>query len=304
MFEVNESLDSVIKLLPPRIAAAVYNLNEIEKEKITEIRLRQGRPVMLTMGENRFLAPNSTLSFKNNHCIIAESEDLRKCFINLCDNSVYSHEEEIKQGFISLKFGNRAGICGTIVNRPNGEYWIKDINAINIRIAHEIKGVAQEIADKNLYGGVLFCGPPHSGKTTYLRDLIRLLSDSGEKIGLIDSRGEIAAVNGGLATLDVGNCTDIMVGGRKEFSIECLLRTMAEDTIAFDEIGSMEELKLIEACFNAGVRIITSIHSASIEELIARNNKIPILNSDAFSHIIMLDKKFQYKIYKVGDIIA
>ena len=256
------------------------------------------------MGENVYLEKGGIGKIPNSRNIIINSDDINRCFLNLCDNSVYSHEEELKNGFISLPNGCRAGICGTLIKRKDGSFWLRDINSINIRIASEIKGVAKDLFSKNLSGGVLFCGPPHSGKTTFLRDYIRLLSDNGEKIGLVDSRGEIAAVNCGKPTLDVGINTDIMTGDHKEFSIISILRTMAEDTIAFDEIGTAEELELIRGGFNGGVRIITTIHAENLESLLKRNKKIPILSLGVFSHIIMLDRRFQFKIIKADDIFA
>lgn len=295
-------MENIIKLLPGKITNQIKALPSQVLSAITEIRLRAGKPVALTVGnEVRFIDPLGISILPSAFCAVISSDELSECFYKLCDNSVYTHESELQNGYLNLKNGCRAGVCGTYFKREDGSFSIREISSISLRIAREVKGSARAVYAEKLNGGILICGAPHTGKTTLLRDYVRLISDGGERVSLIDSRGELAAVKNGEPTLDVGINTDVISGGTKSLCIENALRALAPQTIAFDEIGSKEELEGIVDCFNAGVRMITTIHSSNESELIRRNEKLPILESGAFKNIIFLDKSFKHKIIKAED---
>ncbi len=294
----------ILKMLPHRVAERLNRIAPGELMRLTEIRLRAGRPVALTLGSKvRFLEQRGIGILPSSRNIILGADELERCFVALCENSVYAHEKELAEGFISLPYGCRAGVSGTYINRPDGSIGIRDISSINIRIANEVKGAARELVAANLDGGVLICGAPHSGKTTLLRDYVRRLSDLGERIVLVDCRGELASVKDGVPTLDVGVNTDVISGGEKHRGIENALRALAPDIIAFDEIGSAREVEAISDCLNSGVRVITTIHASSMLELRLRDKKMDLLGCGAFSNIIMLNKFFRFRIYKSEDLL-
>ena len=91
----------------------------------------------------------------------------------------YTHlQHEIRQGFVTMASGHRVGVCGTAVYEENRVSGIRDISSLNIRIAREVYGAADELLrelDKEI-SGLLIAGPPSSGKSTILRDLARQLS--------------------------------------------------------------------------------------------------------------------------------
>ncbi len=289
--KMDEQYKSVVNLLPKAISNILLSVDVKISQITTEIRLRAGKPLALTTDSGILYLEEVGYSLipTQRSRFIAEDE-LKDAFLRLCNNSVYSHEQELKQGYLTLCGGHRAGICGHIVTKPNGEYWITDVSSINIRIAREVKGVAESVYGKTLYGkGLLICGPPHSGKTTYLRDYLRISSDRGERVAIVDCRGEIAAVRNSICGLDVGVNTDVITGGAKADGIEKALRVLTPDIIAFDEIGSKEELEKISDCFNSGVRVVTTIHCSNSAELLERNRYLPILNTGMFTHLIFLD---------------
>jgi len=294
-----------INLLPRRLINIFDNLSTDTLEAITEIRLRVGRPVAIRINGRVVFLEKKGLSYNATSQNINLMEDeLKESFLKICENSVYSHENEIVKGYVSLPNGGRAGVCGTYIERPNGSVWLKDISSINIRIAKEVKDCAKDLYLKNISGGILICGPPHSGKTTFLRDYVRLISNGGKNVTLIDTRGEISAPSGGVPTLDIGINTDVIFGGRKSFCIENSLRAMSPDVIAFDEIGKLEELNAIADSLNCGVKVIATIHAYDKEELFLRNQKLPILETGAFGYIVFLDKSYKYEIVKVRDVIG
>ena len=294
---MDEKLRKIIETLPYEVALCIKGLDEKTIKGITEIRLRVARPVALKLHNRTVYAETSGYSIiPNCRSIILSKSQLEECFYKLCNNSVHSHEREIAEGYISLPFGCRVGVCGTVVNRIDGSVGVRDVSSLNIRISHEVKGCACVLTE--LDGGVLICGATHSGKTTILRDYVRVCSDNGETVSLVDCRGELSGSHLGVPTLDIGINTDVITGGSKQSGIENTLRSMSPDMLAFDEIGSLAELESIKECFNAGVRVVTTFHTENAEELLLRNRNLPILNTEAFKYIVMLDRNYTPKIYK------
>lgn len=278
--------DSAILQISDRIQRTLQFIPCEIKGKCEEIRLRQGLPLCLTVdGRVMFVCTDSTVIKTNStNCITVSSEDLQQTLSLLCRHSVYLHEDEIKQGFISLPNGCRAGVCGVF----NAEGMLITVTSINIRIARQIFGCGQVLLPY-AKDGLLIAGPPASGKTTILRDLIRQLSNGkgGEyyRIAVIDSRGEIS---GGIKVLDLGVNTDVLYMQNKALGTEIALRTMFPNIIAFDEIATQEELDRVLDCFNAGVSIITTAHCNSIEDILRRRVTSNILKSGAISKVAML----------------
>ena len=93
---------------------------------------------------------------------------------------MYAHEEDIRNGFITIKGGHRIGISGKVVMEEGKIKTIKDISCINIRVAHQIKGCARKVMpyiigeDNASVLHTLIISPPGCGKTTLLRDIIRM----------------------------------------------------------------------------------------------------------------------------------
>ena len=290
--ENTKCFDSVLYALPERVIPILQNLSECVKFNISEIRLRAELPLALTVkGETVFVRQNGqTQFFLSNDLLKITKSDLEECFKKLCNNSVYAHEKELKNGYIAMKNGCRAGVCGNL----SDEGFLTDISSVNIRIAREVIGCANEIIKNYTRGGLLIAGPPCSGKTTVLRDLVRQLSlgNSGriKKIAVIDSRREISGCSGGVSLNDLGPATDILVCEDKAVGIEIALRTMFPDVIAFDEIGTTEELKSVSDSFCSGVDIITTAHIGKVEELTQRNVTYNLLKSGVISFVALLPR--------------
>ena len=264
----------------------LYIRNDINiDDDIQEIRIRINKPICIVKSSK-----NYQLTRKIN------KEDINLIFDNICENSVYAHQDEINQGFVTIKGGNRVGVAGTAVINNEKIVSIKNITSLNFRIAKEYKGCSNEIL-KLCYGNIIIAGPPNSGKTTYLRDIARNLSSS-KKVCVVDERFEISGVSD---EFDIGNMTDCLKGYKKAYGISICLRTLSPQVIVFDEIGSLDECERVFESLNSGVNIITSVHCCDVEQFMNRPVCQKLIESCYFDFVVILSSEAGKitKIYKV-----
>lgn len=286
--EMSTEFDNAILQVAERIKRILDFIPEETKKLCEEIRLRVGLPLCLTVrGSVVFVCENSSISqYNQKNCVIVTCDELERTLSLLCRQSVYRHESEIRQGFISLPRGCRAGVCGVF----NADGMLTTVTSINIRIARQIFDCARPLLPYS-ERGMLIAGPPGCGKTTMLRDLVRLLSDGCNgryrRVAVIDSRGEIS---GGTGTLDLGKNTDVLYTGDKAVGAEIALRTMFPDFIAFDEIGTVKELESLTNCFNAGVCVITTAHCLDAKDIMHREVTRNIVQNGAIAYVALLSK--------------
>ena len=299
----SERFDSALYALPFQIANILRGLPSEVKETVQEIRLRCDRPLTLTVNTQvAYVDKNSRISFnKNNNLFLVTGTDITETVKNLCNNSMYSHTHEIKQGFIAMRNGHRAGVAGNF----SGET-VYDFSSVNIRIARQIFGAANFLTERYSSGGVLIAGPPGSGKTTVLRDFIRQLSDgkSGKyrRVAVVDTRGEISACHGGKMQNDLGDNTDVLYGIEKARGVEIALRTLGPDIIAFDEIGTEAELGAVAQCMGGGADVVLTAHIGKLSELATRSITRKLLTQNNIKLVAMLSCEKSPEIYSRREI--
>ena len=128
--------------------------------------------------------------------------------------------------------------------------------------------------EENTIFTTLIVSPPGKGKTTMLRDIIRNLSNGikemnflGKTCGVVDERGELAAMYQGVPQNDIGIRTDVIENVSKAKGIDILIRTMAPQIIACDEIGQKEDVMAILRAITSGVNGIFTMHGNSLEDI-------------------------------------
>ncbi|MBO6126404.1 MAG: Flp pilus assembly complex ATPase component TadA [Clostridia bacterium] len=280
----------------PFIRTALIKIPDKIKNNIQEICIRINSSIIIfTQNNSYFVGKNGEVASEDPKNLVISQSDILETMKILCNFSIYSYQNQIKEGFITLKGGHRAGFSGTAVINNNEIINISDISSINFRISREILGCSDRIFNKFGLdvGGTLIIGPPSSGKTTILRDMARKLSTSFEenkliKVSIIDERREIAASYQGVPQRDIG-FSDVLTGFPKAEGIIRAIRTLSPRIIICDEIGNNEDAEAIKKSLNSGVGIIASIHAKSPDEMANSFRIKNILSSGAIKRAILLD---------------
>ncbi len=287
----------VLPYLPKEIREKVEQAALKDWLEIEEVRLRADAPLTLGIwGENCFLTPAGGITNHEEDAYHVTPEEVQSAFAAICENSVYAHVDEIRQGFLTLKGGHRVGICGKAVTEEGKIKTFREVSSLNFRIAHEIIGIADGIMDSIVQGtrvnSVLIISPPQTGKTTLIRDVTRQISNRGFKTGVADDRGELAALYGGVPQNDVGAQTDVIDNAPKAQAISMMLRTMSPKVIISDEIACEEDVAAIRLAHGTGVAIVATTHGSDIEEVKRRRLLKPLFQDGVFQKAILMHRDF------------
>lgn len=301
-FTENNLSEEIMKFLPQTVKEIILKLPQSIVTELEEIRIRINRPIIFATNNEQLTYKNGQISKDLKNGYIIDGEEMNKLLHLISQSSIYAWEEEFKRGYLTLKGGHRVGITGKVVLDKGAVRTIKDISGINIRIAKEIKGVADKILpyilnSQQFMEHTLIISPPQCGKTTLLRDIVRQLSNgvskirfNGLNVGLVDERSEIAGSFHGIPQYDVGIRTDVLDGCPKAEGMMMLIRSMSPDVIATDEIGAIEDIRALEEVLNSGIKIITTVHGKNLEELKRRPTLKKILDLNIFTRIIILSR--------------
>ena len=277
-------------LLPPGLRSAAEALPDAAKSDAEEFRLRMGRaPTVLLPGGESILSGTPVAS-----------ADLLAVLESATRSSYHAVEDELRRGYLSAPGGVRVGVCGTAV-MERGIKTLRDISSLSVRVPRQIRGVGQAAVAAVKESSVLIFSPPGGGKTTFLRELVRTVSDEGMRVSLCDERGEIAGVCGGVPQFDVGRCTDVLTGAPKAEGALLLLRAMNPQVVAMDEISAPEDARTIETLLGCGVRIFATVHAAFAEELALRPACRSLLEQGVFRKFVRISGSGARRHYEVCD---
>lgn len=285
-----KSQEEVLKLLPLNL---VEELREIfiNNLAVQEIRIKANKPVIVNLSYKEII-----LGF------VPSIDDLKQILVRISNYSLYAYEEEIRQGYITIKGGHRIGIAGECVLNKGEIKTIRNISSLNIRICHEVKGCSNEImkyiTKNDSILNTLIVSPPKCGKTTILRDMARNISNGmplynlkGKKVSIIDERSEIASCFNGIPQLDIGIRTDILDNCFKKDGMIMAIRSLSPEIIICDEIGTYGEIEALNMAFNSGVNIIVTIHGYSIDDVYKRAVFKELLENSILDRIIVLSSR-------------
>lgn len=253
-----------------------HRIGKLIPHTATEIRLRRGcRIVYLTR------------SGKVRTDYLLSDDEFDEILSVVTDRSLYAITEKLVCGYLPLKGGLRAGIAGEGVLDGEKVKTVKHITSLAIRIPHQVFGIANFLEiDGNFRQNVLIVSPPAAGKTTLLREISRLLSDSGQTVVILDERGEISGVCGGQFSLKVGENTDVLFGFPKKLAYDNALRALNPDYIITDELSGQSDVEGVLRAYYGGVKVIATLHGSDTE--VFHGVFSPL--EEVFDRVILLSK--------------
>jgi stage III sporulation protein AA len=282
-------VQEVFALMPKPIAAILSNLSPSIQEMMEEIRIRVLRPLEVIAEGKPWFQP-----------YIITEDDVIYLLNRLSQFSIYTMEEELKRGYITIQGGHRVGLAGKVITENGKVKVIRDITSFNVRIAKERIGIADSLIPylyQHRWKNTVIIGSPQTGKTTMLRDLARIISDghekrgiSSQKVGIVDERSEIAGCVKGIPQFCFGPRVDVLDACPKAEGMMMMIRSMSPDILIADEIGRMEDSDAIMEAVNAGVQLIISVHGETFEDLWKRPSLRKILEIGAFERFVELSR--------------
>lgn len=291
-------MDEILKYFPEKIEKQIENDIKDKFDTLEEIRLRVERPIVLKFSDtDKVIKYNVT------------TEDVLSTLQILCENSIYSYQNQIAEGFITVKGGHRIGISGSCAIENGKVINIRYIYSLNFRVARQVIGSSNSSLrhilnlENNSVYNTLIVSAPGTGKTTILRDIIRQLSTGIKEIkflainvGIVDERGEIAAMYKGIPQNDIGIKTDIVENVSKNIGIRMLIRSMSPKVIVADEIGKKEDIEAIHYAVCSGCRGIFTAHGSSFEDISLNPVIHNLIETHTIERLIFLDEKEKGKV--------
>ncbi len=292
-------METLIKVMPKLLKAGLRELTSKQRGQLEEIRLRVGYPVILKIRTEEYGLCEKGL------CALGQGIEMTRAFMTevlhyMSDFSLYALEDELRQGFITIEGGHRVGLVGKVVLENSQIKTLKYISGMNIRIAHEVRGCSEKvmpyIVSRDKVHHTLIVSPPGCGKTTLLRDVIYQLSEGYKgygpyTVGVVDERSEIAACYQGIPQNHVGMRTDVLDGCPKTEGMRMLLRAMAPQVVAVDEIGKKEDCEALREMLSAGVSLLCTVHGNDEKECLRRPYLNELLEQGLFERVIILSNR-------------
>ncbi len=284
-----KSFHTAAQLLPERLWRSAYLLDELQRQNCEEFRVRLGRPFAATVsGQTVLLGDGSVLPTK---------EEMDELLARATECSVHSYLDQLWRGFLTTRHGHRLGICGQAIE---GEHrLLRGLSSINLRIARQVNGLGKGILleDEQGFRNTLILSPPGMGKTTLLRELCHSLSFH-YRVAIADERFEIAACADGTPRFRIGNC-DVLSGGNKRETVPMLLRAMAPQIIAVDEITDSRDSQWIAECTGCGCGLLATAHGQGLGDLKKRSAYRTLLEQEIFQQVIVIQRTVSGRVYQL-----
>ena len=285
--------ETFLKIFPQPLALAL--LKHVNLKQVCEIRLRQARPAIVTLGANSYFLSENGITNQETAAIIVSKADIENIVFRASECSIYAVNDHTKQGFLTIEGGTRIAIAATAVCQETRVKTIKNFTSLVIRIPHTIKNCSlsafRYILDKGVFRNTLIVSPPGAGKTTFLRDFLFQLSSRNICLStlVLDERGEISG--GTNLELLNSNFCDVLSFISKKEGFVFGIRALSPSIVACDELGGEEDLKAIEYAANCGVGTIATVHAATVADLLKKPCFEKPLEKKIFERYVVLSSR-------------
>lgn len=158
-------MEEVLNYLPIKIKEKIMENSSDKLDEIEEIRLRLDRPIIL--------------KYSNGEKVIKYSvtiEEMISSLQEICENSIYTYQKQIAEGFVTIKGGHRVGISGSGVMENGKIININHIYSLNFRIARQVLGASNKILKyilnlekNNIFNTLIVSIPGARKNNTYKR---------------------------------------------------------------------------------------------------------------------------------------
>ena len=295
----NSNIEVLLKILPSAIRTALVKLDNGTFSEITELHIHASGAVSVVISGKSSALTNAGITNNLKETVRVSHEELENFIFRACHGSVYTHEESIKEGYITTDYGIRIGISGNCTTKNGNLIGFSKICGVSIRLPRHIDGASvsvTSIIEKSGFPnnkGILIASAPGVGKTTLLRDLSLRLSSGMSVCGhksifrvcVIDERNEIY-----MHSLFDNCCIDFLSNIPKVKGMEIATRVLSPEVIVLDEIGTESESKEIIKAHSGGVVLIASVHADSIESLYERPHIKSLLQANVFGAVYCLKR--------------
>lgn len=280
--------EEILQILPERIRSVMVRA-VTEWETLQEIHIRNGRSVVLVINGKKIMPDQSGQ--------VVGGREFREILESISNYSLYAFEEEIRKGYLTIPGGHRVGVAGRVLLDQGQVRTIRHITFLNIRVSHEILGCADRVMpylfERDRFLSTLIVSPPGAGKTTLLRDIVRQTATGGKmftakNVSVIDERSEIAGCYMGVPQRDVGIHCDVLDACHKQEGIGMMLRSMAPEVIAVDEIGAMRDYEALTTVLTSGCALLATVHGNSFQHIREKPQLKRMLEERMFERILFL----------------
>lgn len=291
-----DSLSGAAALFPRHLSQTLEALPSDVRAGAEELRVTRGKPLLLKTGAGtRTLCPQHPVT----------AQDIDHIVLSATGGSYHSSAETIRQGYITVKGGSRIGLCGEGSMRQGQNETLRHISSLCIRIPKPAIGCADTLLPRlcpDTFQNTLIFSPPGMGKTTLLRELIRTLSLRGFRVAVADERGEIASMYRGEPQFDLGPHTDVISNVTKCQAGIMLIRSMAPDILAMDEITAAADLPAVLEAAGCGVGLLATVHGGSVEDLRKKRLFRDLFSYDIFQKAVSIENRQGRRVYTVSDL--
>lgn len=293
-------MDETLHILPQFLRQALRDLPP--GPPVEELRLREGFPLSVVRAGTEYTHPDWTP---------LREEALRRVLETAGQGSVHTILDQLRSGYVTVPGGLRIGICGEGAMQDGKLRTFRRVTSLALRVPHTMPGVAvpllPELLEEGRLCSTLLLSPPGLGKTTLLRDLITCISRGegipAQRVGVVDERGELGS---GPLRRRLGPRTDVLENCPKAMGILMLLRGMAPQVLAVDEITAPEDLHAVQEAAGCGVVLLATAHGGDREELRLRPLYRSLLDQGIFRRFVSISLEEgarRYRVWKGGEVL-